>query len=85
MSLISDTESCVIQVDFAENFHTSFQDEIPSAHFVYKQVTLFTAVVWSAAKCYSSVIVSDNIKHDKESVHAFLAKLLASVKCELAE
>jgi len=84
-SLISDTESCVIQVDFAENFHTSFQDEIQSAHFVYKQVTLFTAVVWSAAKCYSYVIVSDNIKHDKESVHAFLAKLLTSVKCELPQ
>jgi len=75
------TESCGIQVDFAENFHTPFKDEIQSVLFVYKQVTLFTAVVWLAAKCYSYVIVSNNIKHDKESVHAFLAKLLASGKC----
>lgn len=71
-------EECVIQVDFAENYSCSYQDEIQTAHWSQEQVTLFTVAVWTKAKantervCESHVIVSDDTDHDKKSVIAFL-------------
>lgn len=36
----------VIQVDFAENYRFANQNEIQSAHFNYRQVSIFTCVAW---------------------------------------
>ncbi|CAF4436359.1 unnamed protein product, partial [Didymodactylos carnosus] len=40
-------EKVVIQVDFAENFGLKEQDEIQSAHWNRKTLSIFTAYVWS--------------------------------------
>ena len=37
----------LVTVDFAENFLCKFQDEPQSAHWAYKQVTLFPSVIFS--------------------------------------
>ena len=60
-----------IQVDFGENY----QDEIQSSHWAYSQITLFTCCVWSAKVPVQSIcIVSDNLSHDKYSVHVYTLK-----------
>ena len=41
-----DLEKVVIQVDFAENYSTVTQNEIQSAYWTNKQVTLFTGCFW---------------------------------------
>ena len=70
-------EECVIQVDFAENYSCSHQDETQTAHWSQEQVTLFTVAVWtkpvdcSDPVCESYAIVSDDTDPDKKSVTAF--------------
>ena len=69
---------CAIQVDFAENYSCSHQDEIQTAHWGQEQVTLFTMAVWTKPAdsndpvCESYAIVSDDTDHDKKSVTVFL-------------
>lgn len=36
----------IVQIDFAENYLLSFQDEIQSAHWSHQQVGIFTFSVW---------------------------------------
>ena len=65
-SSLSDThdpERTVMQVDFSENFTCVHQDEIQSAHWNQRQVTVFTAATWHSGKIHSSVIASDNLAH----------------------
>ena len=72
-----DGKKCLLQMDFSENYSVTYQDEIQSAHWHQKQVTVFTAVLWvREAECQSYVIVSDSIHHGKEAVCTFLIKLL---------
>ena len=52
--------------DFAENFLCRFQDEPQSAHWAYRQVTLFPVVVFSRSGCGelrrdSLVFLSDDL------------------------
>jgi len=62
----------VMQEDFAENFNLKHQNEVMSAHWVSKSVTLFTAVI-STKECSTSyVVASDKIHHDKFSVTALM-------------
>lgn len=44
--MISENE-IVIQIDFAENYSTVFQDEIQSAHWSHGHVTIFTCCTWT--------------------------------------
>ena len=64
-------------MDFAENFSTLWQDEVQSAHWHKKQVTIFTAVFWYQNSCSSAVIVSDDLSHSKESILVFVHSLLS--------
>lgn len=41
-----------IQIDFAENYTCLWQDEVQSAHWNKRQVTIFSSVSWSAIFCY---------------------------------
>lgn len=51
----------VIQMDFAKNYSTVYQDEILSAHWSHGQVTIFTCYVSSSNCVESFAIVSDNL------------------------
>ncbi|CAF1346632.1 unnamed protein product [Rotaria sordida] len=75
-------KSIVLQIDFSENYRTKYQDEIQNAFFNYKQVGLFNAVVWSGSNSpvinYS--LISDDVSHDKYSIHVFLTKIIINLK-----
>ena len=78
-SSLSDThdpERAVMQVDFSENFTCVHQDEIQSAHWNQRQVTVFTAATWHSGEIHSSVIASDNLAHTKETLVAYIDKLM---------
>jgi hypothetical protein len=62
--------------DFAENYRTKNQDEPQSAHFNYKQVTVFPMVSQYLCPCgevvtESAVFLSDDLTHDAYMVNAF--------------
>ncbi len=76
----TDQETVVLQVDFAENYTAAYQDEIQSAHWHQKQVTVFPSVLWSDGDPESYAIVSDSLEHDKRSVATFLSKIVEDIK-----
>ena len=66
----------VLQIDFAENYTTAYQDEIQAAHWTSSQVTVFTAVGWSRGEVQSYAIVSDALEHGKKAVATFLSNVV---------
>lgn len=70
----------VIQVDFAENYRLIHQNEIQSAHFCYRQVTIFTCVAWLAGASKSFAVISDKLTHNKHDVFIFVLNLLNRIK-----
>ena len=74
-----DSELAVLQIDFAENFSTLWQDEVQSAHWNKKQITVFTSVTWQQDSCTSAVVISDDLTHSRDSVIIFIDKLLFSI------
>lgn len=74
------TNGAVMQIDFAENFSLTQQDEIQSAHWSHSQVTIFTCCVWHDDKVYSFACVSDDLKHCKNSVWTFLKVLVKEIR-----
>jgi len=69
-------ENAVIQIDFSENYTCESQDEIQTAHWHQKQISLFTVAMWYGGSIHSEVIASDNITHTKDTVVAYIDKLL---------
>ena len=68
--------SVVLQVDFSENASLHPQNEIQSAHWTHKQVTICTAHVWIGEGVNDSFdIVSDSLDHTKEAVYIFMSVL----------
>ena len=67
--------------DFAENYRTSYQDEVQSAHWNYNQVTVHPVVnYYSCHGCtelvtHSVVVISDDLKHDAFAVDSFIRKV----------
>ena len=75
----------IIHEDFAENFQMKHQREVMAAHWSNDTVTLFTAVVYYRSgkgdlehKCYA--VISDDLRHDKQSVYAFNKAILEEIK-----
>ena len=77
--LPSKNNTAMMQIDFAENFSTFWQDEIQSAHWKKTQVTVFTCVYWHNDECKSPVVVSDDLDHSKESIIVFIDHLIAEI------
>ncbi|CAF1049472.1 unnamed protein product [Adineta ricciae] len=72
------TKMILAQVDYSENFAIGFQDEIQSAHWRKKQLSVFTAHVWLAnSESESFTFISDDTTHNKYTVHACLERLLS--------
>lgn len=72
-------DEAVLQIDFAENFVCVAQDEIQSAHWNQKQLTLFTTSLQYSGKQFSKVYVSDNNDHSKSTIVPYLFKILQMV------
>ena len=72
-------DEALLQVDFSENYTCVFQDEIQSAHWKQAQVSLFTAALWYSGSLHPIVVASDNLNHTKDTVIAYIDRLL----CEL--
>ena len=66
-------------IDFSENFATFYQNAIQATHWVNNQATLFPMLSWyPCTTCEgdeiireSTVIISDDLKHDANAVHKF--------------
>ena len=62
----------LIQVDFSKNYTCIFQDEVQSAHWSKKEVSLLTAAIWFHAKLQPTLLVSDNLDHSKENIIPYM-------------
>lgn len=69
----------LIQIDFAENFVCEAQDEIQSAHWNQRQISLFTSAMYHNDIFQPKVFLSDNITHTKETIIPYMYKLLADM------
>lgn len=69
----------LLQIDFSENFVCESQDEIQSAHWNQRQLTLFTTAMFHNELMQPKVYVSNNLKHTKETIVPYLYKLLTDM------
>lgn len=69
-----------IQIDFAENYRLLCQNEVQSAHFNYKQVSIFTCVAWMFDKTMSFAVISDSLSHSKIDVYVFITTIIKQIK-----
>ena len=66
MKVNANDNTVVCQVDYAENFSLDNQNQIQSAHWGKKLISIFTAYTWmggSAGDGQSFGLVSNSIKH----------------------
>lgn len=66
----------LLQIDFAENFVCELQDEVQSAHWNQRQLTLFTSALYFNDIYQSKVLVCDSLVHTKDTIVPMLCKLL---------
>lgn len=76
-------EKIVLQVDFAENFNMKEQDEIQSAHWNSKSLSIFTAFIWSKNENFSFALPSLDVTRDKFVVNSALDIILNHVESVL--
>lgn len=69
----------VLQIDFAENFVCEAQDEVQSAHWNQRQITLFTTAMYHNEVFQSKVFVSDSLVHTKETIITYMYKILTDL------
>ena len=63
-----DSNTCLFQMDFAENYSTKYQDEIQSAHWHKAQITVYTVMAYHRNQIKSMYVVSDTRDHTKTTV-----------------
>ena len=65
--------TCIILVDFAENYHYVVQDEVQGYHWNKEQCTLHPVVLYFKVngnlQCKSLCFISDDLEHDTCLVH----------------
>lgn len=75
----------LLQIDFAENFVCESQDEVQTAHWNQRQLTLFTSALYYNDEITSKVYVSDNLQHTKETIipllYNYFLTMPKSIKC----
>ena len=82
-ALESDSNRCLLQMDFAENFTCTWQDGIQSAHWKQMQVTVYTVMVYHRGHNLSYAIVSDYCEHEKSAMTAFTSQITDVIKSEM--
>lgn len=70
----------IVQVDFSENATLTAQNQIQSAHWKQRQVTIFTCCIWNAGQVKSVAIISNDLSHSKTAVWIFLKKIAQFIK-----
>jgi hypothetical protein len=68
-------DEIVIHFDFAENFTCSQQDQIQSAYYHQRQVSIFTSVIYDSQGTHCMVLCSDDCDHSKRTVVAYILEL----------
>jgi hypothetical protein len=76
----SSEEEVVLQVDFAESYACTSQNETQAAHFSKKTITIFTAVATAGEQTIQMTLVSDDRRHDTFSVAHFLKVIIELLK-----
>ena len=78
-------DEIIIHEDFSENFQLKHQREVMEAHWSHELVTVFTAVVYykdasSNLQHISYAVVSDELCHDKATIHMCNQALIAAAR-----
>lgn len=82
---LSENEA-IVMLDFAENYSFMVQDEVQGFHWNNSQATLHPFVIYHklAGKLehFPICVVSDCLKHDTTTVHAFITSVVTYIKHE---
>lgn len=85
-----DEKSCIILMDFAENYTFIAQESVQSFYWSNTQATLHPFVIYyktsspeTEIKCLSICVISENLQHVTTTVHTFHSKVLSLLKAEL--
>lgn len=80
-------DTAIILLDFAENYSFLVQDAIQGYYWDNSQATLHPFAIYhmeeGELKCTSVVMISDCMKHDTTTVHAFISQLVPFIKEQL--
>lgn len=91
-SIIADLpiDHCLVVMDFSENLSLQPQDEIESAHWNVKQVTIHPIYIVRHSidstpddpkiQKESLIVISDSLTHDSNAVQVFTQKLMAHLR-----
>ena len=79
-----DQETCLILMDFAENYSFIAQDSVQGFYWQNSQATLHPFAVYhkdieGTLYCESYCDISDYLKRNQTAVHCFLSKLLTTI------
>lgn len=70
----------LIIMDYSENYSTISSNEIQSAYFAKRQISIFTAIAYIGQhKSVTFLIGNDDISHAKEQVWLYQKKILSSL------
>ena len=80
---ILDNETCIILMDFLENYSFLVQDAIQSFFWQNQQATLHPFAVYhnddnGKLKC-DCYVISDHLLHDQTAVHCFISLVIPTV------
>ena len=82
-----DNDTIIIILDFAENYSFLVQDAIQGYHWENSQATLHPFCAYykqdGSLKCLNICMISDCMRHDTNTVHAFVTKVLHYIKTKL--
>ena len=80
-------DAVIILLDFAENYSFLVQDAVQGYHWDNSQATLHPFYVYfkeaGDLKCLNMCVISDCMRHDTNTVHAFSTKALHLIKHDL--
>ena len=77
--------SVLLQMDFAENATCVMQDEIQSAHWKQKHISMYTVMWYHRNHTVSIVILSDSTDHEKRTVSAHTYEILKDITNECSD
>ena len=75
----------LLQIDFAENATCVMQDEIQSAHWKQKHISMYTVMWYHRNHTVSIVILSDSTDHEKRTVSAHTYEILKDITNECSD
>lgn len=71
----------IIIIDYSQNYTAKSQDEIQSAYFAQRQISLFTAYAYvGKSSTFPYIIVSDDIAHSKHQVFSYLGMIIKDLR-----